>query len=729
MGEWLHFIKFFSSYFSRKSLVYTLFVSIIALSTLLIGQHCSRVNLERQEDGIVMESSENKFVMPPPTDFRVTHKYIFFIDMSNSMISGPCPQDVNANILFTVFPTFNVYDPNKLVGNRNDHRADATDCKVNPNLAINWKNITTSNPNMNAEPPTFYNTTLGVDHEGHRLALVRSWIQNVISSADKETLKSAQVMLVPVSGGISQKKLNAKLLALTGKTSALSFIPLTDPKVFKVLDFLLDEQNKNIEQVKSDDPERFFNTTMGTSSPGSLLKELYEVVYKDMYEQYKKDKLADSEYDFIQLTDGLITPTEKLFQDTLQFSALCSSCAVLRQTCSGACSKIVADMIDSWGNPVDNQIETMEFNFGLMQTLPNYFGAGIFRTHFVKLKKDRSLALWPNEKAFFDELKPLFAAKNRTVNIWESANADIPFKLPGTRNTNIDYKITDLFILNPNVRFNQNGVLDVDSDADGLFDNEEVSFGTNPTLSRTNGYCLDGFMKNKAFADRCNDLARSHSCDPQLDSDGDSLNECEELLLGTDAFDFDTDGDSIPDYFEWLYGFNPMVNDLQKDSNNDGIPNLVNFSNGLGPNYPLKQMKDSEHIQYELNQLGKMQITEPFFGLVLIDSYQLILRYVPTLRGLAINPQQQNELFLSRNLAISSGTSERKAIPTSSQLLVYPSSESNNEVIAFARVIDQNDISRVFWRVYKKNIKNGVVIKQPELDLSAFKQIKVLDKN
>lgn len=704
-------------------------LSSISLLVLFFGQHCSRVSLEKQVDDIVLESSENKFVMPPPTEFKITHKYIFFIDMSNSMISGPCPQDINANILFTISPAYNVYDPNKLVGNPNDHRADATDCQVNPNLLINWKNITTANPNMNASPPTFYNTTLGIDYEGHRLTLVRNWLLSVLSTADKETLSYAQVMLVPISGGVSQNKLNSKVLNLTKKTSIYSFLTLQDPKIFQVLDLLLSEQNSNLQLVKNDDPARFHDTTMGTSAPGKPLKDLYEAVYKDMYEEYKKDNLTNSEYDFIQLTDGIITPTEKNFQDVLKFSSLCSSCAALRQSCSGACSKIVSDMISSWGNPEDNKIEMIEFNLGLMQSLPNYFGAGMFRTQFVRLKQDRIAGLWPSEKAFFDDLKPIFAAKNRIVKVWESANTDLPFKLAGTRNTNIDYKITDLFILNPNVRFNQSGVLDIDSDGDGLFDSEELALGTNPQIARTNGFCLDGFMKNKAYADRCTELAKSHSCDPNLDSDGDGLNECEEILLGTDAFDFDTDGDGLPDYLEWLYGYNPLVSDLKKDSNNDGIPNIVNFSNGLGPNYSLKQLETSQHIDYQLNQLGKLQIADPMLGPVMVDSYQLMLKFVPTLAGLGVDPSKQNQLFTSRSLVITSGSSERKPIDPSSQLLPYPADGQNNEIIALARIIDQNDSSRVFWRLYKKNIHVGAFIKQPELDLSAFKQIKVIDRN
>lgn len=695
----------------------------------VLGQQCSNVDLESKAPDVYFQSSLNKFVLSPPNDFGVKHKYVFFIDMSNSMISGPCPQDVNADILFKVFPAYDVYDPNKRSGNRNDHRADGVDCQVNPNLEISWKNISTANPDITATPPTFYQTTLGVDAEGHRLSVVRKWLLNLLASADKETVDSAEVMIVPVSGGVSQRKLNALVKTITKSDSPLIFQPLKDPKVFLLLDLLLEEQNKNISLVKTEDPFRYNDTSMGTSSTGSLIYSLYERVYRDMYDEYKKGKLAETEYDFVQLTDGLSTPTEKMFKDTLDFSARCASCSSTRQTCAGACSRIVADMLDSWGNPLDNQLEMMEYNFGLLQTLPVYFGGGTIRFNFVKMRKDRILALWPSEKPFFDELKPKFEAKKRHINIWDFLGEDAPFRLPGTGISSVSFKLTDLFVLNPSVRFNSKGVLDIDSDGDGLFNSEELALGTNPSVARTNGFCLDGFMKNAAFADRCRAMAISRSCDPSLDSDGDSLNECEEILLGTDPFDFDSDGDSIPDYLEWLYGFNPLVSDQQRDSNGDGVPNFVNFSSGLPPNLTLESVSKDKYVQYDLNNLGKARIPDAKLGSILVDSFQLILKYIPTLIPMPVHPSEQVELFSIRNLIVSNQNVDRLKISPDEQLLPFPKDGMNNQILSLARLIDQDDNSKVFWRIYKVNIGVDAKIIQPELDLSLFKQMRTKDSN
>jgi hypothetical protein len=116
------------------------------------------------------------------------------------------------------------------------------------------------------------------------------------------------------------------------------------------------------------------------------------------------------------------------------------------------------------------------------------------------------------------------------------------------------FKMSQMFILNPNVRLDLNGQVQIDSDGDGLADAEEVRSGLNPLKTRTNGYCLDSLVARQAFASRCESFASGSACDPQLDSDGDGLNQCDEIVLGTDPFDFDTDGNSIPDFSLFAVG-------------------------------------------------------------------------------------------------------------------------------------------------------------------------------
>lgn len=648
--------------------------------------------------------------------------------MSNSMISASCPQDVNANLIFSTNPAYTVYDPNKGVGNANDHRADGSDCQVNPNLPQAQQYISTANPNINAVPAQFYQTPKGVDPDANRLVIAKKWVTDLLSTADESTLSTAMIMIVPISGGVAQTQLFKKLETDLQIRNAISFMSITDQKVLQVLDLLLQEHKRNYALVQSNDEFRYSGTTMGTSSPGSLLRLTYDTMFQDMSALHAKGLSTQAEYNFVHIGDGVVTPTEKQFQDVLNFTSLCQTCSASRQTCAGVCSKVVTDMETAWGKPRDNDIDFMDFNLGLMQSMPIYFGTGVFRTDFVQLRKDTTKALWPTEITFFDALKAKSEAKKRRVNIWQSNSTDTPYKLPGVEKSSINYKLTDIYALNTNVRFNATGVLDIDSDGDGLFDSEELSLNLDPTVSRTNHYCLDGFMKNPAFRERCEAMAQSKSCDPTLDSDGDSLNECEESLLGTDPFDFDSDGDGVPDYLEWIYGFNPLVSDYQKDSNGDGYPNLVNFSAGLHPNTPLAQVDPNTYVNYALNSVGKTQVEDPLKGNVWVEMFQLLVKRVPTLVGLAGDSNKQSLLFPSRDTA-ATVVKNRQPIPAREQLINVINNAGTNQITILARIIDRDDPSRAFWRLYKSDVLVKQEISQPQIDLSLLKQIRVMDRN
>ena len=58
-------------------------------------------------------------------------------------------------------------------------------------------------------------------------------------------------------------------------------------------------------------------------------------------------------------------------------------------------------------------------------------------------------------------------------------------------------------------------------------------------------------------------------CIRDRDSDGDGLDDADELALGTDPFDADTDGDGLTDGLEVAAG---TTNPLAADSNGNGCP-------------------------------------------------------------------------------------------------------------------------------------------------------------
>ena len=115
--------------------------------------------------------------------------------------------------------------------------------------------------------------------------------------------------------------------------------------------------------------------------------------------------------------------------------------------------------------------------------------------------------------------------------------------------------------------FTYTGVnIEADSDSDGLSDNEENTYGTDPSSSDTDGDSLtDGEEVN------------TYGTDPtQSDTDGDGMTDDDEVNnVGTDPTSYDdtttdTDGDGLTDFEETQYfGTNPNASDEDSDGLND----------------------------------------------------------------------------------------------------------------------------------------------------------------
>lgn len=149
------------------------------------------------------------------------------------------------------------------------------------------------------------------------------------------------------------------------------------------------------------------------------------------------------------------------------------------------------------------------------------------------------------------------------------------------------YQLKNLFAFNSNVN-TLDGTLRVDSDGDGIPDEEELALGLcaydAPNPACKNGPAIDS--DGDGYGDLFEHRMRGQGFDPLLpslipcenpglDTDGDGLTDCEEAILGTRPDSFDTDGDGIPDGLEFRFGLDPLdPTDAYGDLDADGIRNI-----------------------------------------------------------------------------------------------------------------------------------------------------------
>ena len=149
-----------------------------------------------------------------------------------------------------------------------------------------------------------------------------------------------------------------------------------------------------------------------------------------------------------------------------------------------------------------------------------------------------------------------------------------------------------------------------DTDGDGLSDGEEVSLGTDPTSEDTDG---DGLLDNQEISETQTDPTNA-------DSDGDGLSDSEELNIGTDPNNSDTDGDGVNDGQEVnTYQTDPHNTDTDSDGLSDGEE--IN-THGTNPNNPDTD-GDGLSDESEINTYGTNPINADTDDGGADDSYEI----------------------------------------------------------------------------------------------------------
>ncbi len=180
------------------------------------------------------------------------------------------------------------------------------------------------------------------------------------------------------------------------------------------------------------------------------------------------------------------------------------------------------------------------------------------------------------------------------------------------------YRLKSVFAFNSNAETGT-GVLRVDSDGDGVADEDEIAaktcpwFAAGPACFAGSDWDTDGDGYSDLFEIRM----RAHGFDPLvpaaipcdrpgLDTDGDGLFDCEEEVLGTRVDAFDTDGDGIPDGLEFRYGLDPLdPTDAYGDLSSDGLRNIDAILRNGSPLIREPFGNPLPHYRYEIQDDGE----------------------------------------------------------------------------------------------------------------------------
>jgi WD40 repeat protein len=233
---------------------------------------------------------------------------------------------------------------------------------------------------------------------------------------------------------------------------------------------------------------------------------------------------------------------------------------------------------------------------------------GLFLTSFQDQGQEiLSLAFSPDAT--------LLAAAGRKLDIFLYDLDPLPLDIDGDSMDNPWELTHDLDPLNFEDTFD-------DPDTDGLMNSMEYWLKTNPREPDSDSDGMDDLWEylhhsDPAIPDEDQDVDQdeisnlyeyqmglnSFINDSWKDFDGDGLTNLEEAIFGSWANQSDSDLDGMPDWYEYEAGtdpdfgipyLDPLVNDAQKDLDQDGIPNLDEYLFGLKAWDPEDALLDSD---------------------------------------------------------------------------------------------------------------------------------------
>lgn len=591
-------------------------IFILIFLDLSMFQNCGKVSLRSQSSQVNIKSEESvpTYLKVPALDEQ-SLRLVVFVDMSNSMVKSPCIDDVDGPVAVKSPADFNLIDTNTAPCDPFAFPADPSMDRLT--------SVRTWLLDLKSKLPQSNLAKLKI----LIVPFTGGYVESARDSADSSRMvfyDNPDDAITWVNDLLAQQKRTLDFLAIAGKLRADqdpnaedpmqmgTSVPKTRLGVLKqILSTEIDDL-KTKSLLKSTDFQFVF---LSDGNPIPVKRSVMEVFNRiwaskltglgvgqgvrdyagciqqcQTYVNYVLEPINEAKFTPGNIQSMNCTtsytyvgeqPSNESFMGCSLECIQALGAGFDTREC-GDPNELLSVVRGSWGNEQDNRPLVVVKAVDDIRKLMQQNSEANFHFHFYLIDQNKrsvdldSLSEQEKTANWILYARRIFK-KGSTHDQIMQANTKKDF-FPQTISAS-SWKLKHFFAINVNSRVDRYGIPNSDSDGDGLFDDEE-SDPNKPDTPRSNNVCLDSIVKRYGCIMPGTD---GKVCNPQLDVDGDSINECEEKTLGTDPYDFDTDNDGIPDSVEVLYGMNPLADDTTQDWSSDGVSNYDQFTMGLVP--------------------------------------------------------------------------------------------------------------------------------------------------
>ncbi len=316
----------------------------------------------------------------------------------------------------------------------------------------------------------------------------------------------------------------------------------------------------------------------GATNYRDTLDEVKALITSDITKEQAQNPPVASTYMIVFLSDGF--PIEKIQSTEPIFSATIQQPATIIQRVAG--------------------IMALAANTKMVESI-NLFTGYYYNTN----NRDQKAA----------DLLQAMADRGNGLFYEFGGSAVIDFNLFTVPSKVIRYNLSGAFVHNASVVW-KDGRPVLDSDTDGISDEEELELGSNPYLMDSDGDRISDFVElikdgspigGPSYASICAGIPttiNSRNEPDYVDTDKDGLDDCEERILGNAAGVglMDSNGDGIPDWLALKNGieFKAGTNPASGDPDFDGMSNFNEIKLGLPPLVPNFQVNSVLPMHYQL---------------------------------------------------------------------------------------------------------------------------------